>query len=65
VNLSQRCTIYRQASAYIAQQAYGPFYFSFAPANIAVKGVTGPGLSTALPAVVVTPMILWEDVSGS
>ena len=63
VNLSQRCTIYSQAAAYIAQQAYGPFYFAFAPANVAVKGVTGPGLSMALPAVVVTPTILWEDVA--
>ncbi len=65
VSTSQRCTIYHQAAAYIAQQAYGPFYFSFAPANVAAKGVTGPGLSSPLPAVVVTPMILWEDVSAS
>jgi peptide/nickel transport system substrate-binding protein len=64
LDLGQRCSLYNQAAAYIAQQAYGPFYFSFAPANVAVKGVTGPGLTSALPAVVVTPMILWEDVSA-
>jgi peptide/nickel transport system substrate-binding protein len=65
VSLSQRCPIYNQAAAYIAQQYYGPFYFGFAPANIAIKGVTGPGLSEPLPAVVVTPTILWEDVANN
>ena len=55
VSLSQRCALYNQAAAYIAQQYYGPFYFGFAPANVAVKGVTGPGLTEPLPAVVVTP----------
>jgi len=65
VDMSQRCTLYNQAAAYIAQQFYGPFYFGFAPANIAVKGVTGPGLTEPLPAVVVTPTILWEDVANN
>jgi peptide/nickel transport system substrate-binding protein len=69
-DLSTRCSIYNQAAAYIAKEYYGPFYFSFAPANVAVKGVGGPGLSASepLPAVVVTPTIPWEDVyynSGS
>ncbi|MBV9854295.1 MAG: hypothetical protein JOY82_07170 [Streptosporangiaceae bacterium] len=63
VDQSQRCQFYNQAAQYIAQKYYGPFYFAFAPANIAVRGVTGPGLSQPLPAVVVTPTILWEDVS--
>ena len=63
--LSQRCTLYNQAADYIAQQFYGPFYFAFAPANVAVKGVVGPGLTQPLPAVVVTPTILWEDVAYS
>ncbi len=65
VDMSQRCSIYNQAAAYIAQQFYGPFYFGFAPANVAVKGVTGPGLTEPLPAVVVTPTILWEDVANN
>jgi peptide/nickel transport system substrate-binding protein len=63
VQTSQRCALYNQAAAYIAQQFYGPFYFGFAPANVAVKGVTGPGITEPLPAVVVTPTILWEDVA--
>jgi len=63
IDLSQRCSLYGQAAQYIAQKYYGPFYFAFAPANIAVKGVTGPGITEPLPSVVVTPTILWEDVS--
>jgi len=60
--LSSRCSLYNQAAEYIAKNYYGPFYFAFAPANVSVKGVGGPGLSTPLPPVVVTPSILWEDV---
>jgi peptide/nickel transport system substrate-binding protein len=59
---ADRCAIYNQAAAYIAKNFYGPFYFSFAPANVSISGVGGPGLSTPLPAVVVTPTVLWEDV---
>jgi peptide/nickel transport system substrate-binding protein len=64
LSLSTRCSLYHQAQQYISQQAYGPFYFSFAPANIMMHGVSGPGLSTPLPSTVVTPTILWEDVSA-
>jgi peptide/nickel transport system substrate-binding protein len=64
-SMSQRCALYTQAAGYIAKQFYGPFYFAFAPANVAVKGVVGPGLTQPLPAVVVTPTILWEDVAYS
>jgi peptide/nickel transport system substrate-binding protein len=61
-DLSQRCQLYNQAAAYIAKNYYGPFYFAFAPANISVKGVAGPGLTTPLPAVAVAPATLWENV---
>jgi peptide/nickel transport system substrate-binding protein len=61
-SLSVRCPLYNQAAEYIAKNYYGPFYFSFAPANVSVKGVAGPGLTTPLPAVAVTPAVLWEDV---
>jgi peptide/nickel transport system substrate-binding protein len=62
-SLSQRCTLYNQAAAYIASNYYGPFYFAYAPANVAVKNVVGPGITEALPTVVVQPAILWEDVA--
>jgi peptide/nickel transport system substrate-binding protein len=61
-NLSDRCPVYNQVAAYIAKNYYGPFYFAFAPANITVKGVGGPGLSTPLPPSSVTSEILWENV---
>jgi peptide/nickel transport system substrate-binding protein len=61
----QRKQIYDNMAKYISDQAYGPFYFAFAPANIAVKGVTGPGLTTAMPAVVVNPDVFWDEVSAS
>jgi len=61
-DLSARCPLYNQAASYIAKNYYGPFYFSFAPANVSVKGVAGPGLTSPLPAVSVTPAILWENV---
>jgi peptide/nickel transport system substrate-binding protein len=60
--LSERCPIYNQAAEYIAKNYYGPFYFAFAPANVSVKGVAGPGLTTPLPAVALAPATLWEDV---
>ena len=61
--MSQRCTLYNQAASYIAQNYYGPFYFAYAPANVAVKNVMGPGITEPLPTVVVQPTILWEDVA--
>ena len=36
--------------------------FAFAPANLARKGVYGPGLTTKLPAVVVNPPVDWPEV---
>ncbi len=61
-NLGDRCPVYDQVAAYIAKNYYGPFYFAFAPANVSVKGVGGPGLSTPLPPSSVTSEILWENV---
>jgi peptide/nickel transport system substrate-binding protein len=60
---STRKSDYDAASAYIAKNAYGPFLFSWAPDQIFAKSVSGPGLSTPLPAVVVTANVLWEDVA--
>jgi peptide/nickel transport system substrate-binding protein len=60
--LSTRCGYYDQAAAYIAKNYYGPFYFTFSPANVSVHGVSGPGLTTPLASVAVVPTIPWEDV---
>jgi peptide/nickel transport system substrate-binding protein len=63
LDMNQRCALYNQAASYIAQKYYGPFYFAYAPANVAVKNVVGPGITEPLPTVVVQPTILWEDVA--
>jgi len=62
---SKRAQIYSELAKYVSDEAYGPFYFAFAPANVALKGVTGPGLTTAMPAVVVNPDVFWDEVSVS
>jgi peptide/nickel transport system substrate-binding protein len=62
---NKRKQIYSELAKYVSDKAYGPFYFAFAPANVAVKGVTGPGLTTAMPAVVVNPDVFWDEVSAS
>ena len=62
-NLSTRCGFYDQAAAYIAKNYYGPFFFTLAPVNVAVHGVSGPGVSTPLASVAVVPTIPWQDVS--
>jgi peptide/nickel transport system substrate-binding protein len=61
-NMSTRCGYYNQAAAYIAKNYYGPFYFTFSPANVSVHGVNGPGITTPLASVAVVPTIPWEDV---
>jgi peptide/nickel transport system substrate-binding protein len=61
----KRKQIYDELAKYVSDEAYGPFYFAFAPANVAVKGVSGPGLTTAMPAVVVNPDVFWDEVSMS
>jgi peptide/nickel transport system substrate-binding protein len=61
-DMNTRCGFYHQAQAYIAKNYYGPFYFSLNPTNVSAKGIVGPGLTSAVPAVAVTPTIPWESV---
>jgi peptide/nickel transport system substrate-binding protein len=61
---AKRGQLYADIGKYMSDQAYSPFLFAFAPANVVKKGVTGPGLTSPLPAVVVSPMVLWEEVSA-
>jgi ABC-type transport system substrate-binding protein len=62
---AERDKRYQAASKYISDQAYSPFLFAFAPASVVTKNVRGPGLSSPLPAVVVTPTVPWEEVSAA
>lgn len=58
----KRDQLYLETGKYISDNAYAPFMFAFAPANLVTKGVHGPGLTTKIPPVLVQPGVLWEDV---
>jgi peptide/nickel transport system substrate-binding protein len=58
----ERERIYVEAAEYIAANAYAPFGLAFAPANLAVEGVYGPGLTTKIPPIVVNSPVLWDEV---
>lgn len=60
VDQAQRKSLYDQAAAYIAQNAYGPFLFPIAGYDVASKGVGAPGLTSPLPVTDVNPEILWQ-----
>ena len=62
VDPAERDKIYAEAGKYISDKSYAPFGLAFAPANLAVKGVFGPGLTTKIPPLVVNSGILWDQV---
>jgi peptide/nickel transport system substrate-binding protein len=62
IDPAQRDSLYLQAGQYISDKAYAPFGLGFAPANLAVKGVYGPGLTTKIPPLVVNTGVLWDQV---
>ncbi|WP_236791563.1 ABC transporter substrate-binding protein [Amycolatopsis sp. GM8] len=62
IDLGQRDTLYQEAGKYLSDKAYAPFGLAFAPANLAVKGVYGPGLTTKIPPLVVNSGVLWDEV---
>lgn len=62
IDAAERENLYVTAAKLIAEKAYAPFGLAFAPANIAVTGVHGPGLTTKIPPIVVNSGILWDKV---
>jgi peptide/nickel transport system substrate-binding protein len=62
VDPAKRDSRYATAGKYISDRSYAPFGLAFAPANLAVKGVHGPGLTTKIPPMAVNPGILWDEV---
>jgi len=62
VDSAQRDKLYTEAGKYISDHSFAPFGLAFAPANLAVKGVFGPGLTTKIPPLVVNSGILWDQV---
>lgn len=59
---AQRDTLYQQAGKYISDNAYAPFIMAFAPANLALPNVHGPGLTTKIPPVLVDSGVIWDQV---
>jgi peptide/nickel transport system substrate-binding protein len=59
---TSRDTLYQQIGKYISDNAYAPFGLAFAPANIAVAGVHGDGLTTKIPALLVNSGVIWDTV---
>jgi peptide/nickel transport system substrate-binding protein len=62
VDPNQRDALYQQAGKLVSDKAYAPFMFAFAPANLALQGVHGPGLTTKIPPVLVNAGVLWDQV---
>jgi peptide/nickel transport system substrate-binding protein len=62
IDPAEREKLYVSAAERIADKAYAPFGLAFAPANLAVKGVHGPGLTTKIPPIVVNSGVLWDKV---
>ncbi|RBY82403.1 ABC transporter substrate-binding protein [Geodermatophilus sp. TF02-6] len=62
VDEGQRKQLYQQAADLIAADFYAPFGLAFAPANLAVQGVHGPGLTTVIPAALVNTQVIWDEV---
>jgi peptide/nickel transport system substrate-binding protein len=62
IDPAEREQLYVKAAELIADKAYAPFGLAFAPANLAVAGVHGPGLTTKIPPIVVNSGVLWDKV---
>ncbi|MGY1840818.1 MULTISPECIES: ABC transporter substrate-binding protein [unclassified Modestobacter] len=58
----QRGDLYQQAAELLAANHYAPFGLAFAPANVALEDVHGPGLTTSIPALAVNTNPLWDRV---
>jgi peptide/nickel transport system substrate-binding protein len=62
IDPAERERLYVEAGRHISANAYAPFGLAFAPANLATRGVHGPGLTTKIPPIVVNSGILWDEV---
>lgn len=62
ISPAARKHLYWEASKMIAREAFGAFLYSVYDAQIAAKGVGGPGLTTVLPPTVNYPQVLWQYV---
>jgi peptide/nickel transport system substrate-binding protein len=58
----KRASLYLEAAKYISDNAYAPFLFAFAPANVTTQGLDGSGLTTKIPPIMMSTGVLWHDV---
>ncbi|OMQ14978.1 peptide ABC transporter substrate-binding protein [Modestobacter sp. VKM Ac-2676] len=58
----ERDELYQEIAQYISDNAYGTFGFAFAPTNVSVDGVHGPGLTTKIPSLSVNTVVPWHEV---
>lgn len=65
VDHERRADLYFAAGRRISDHAYAPFLFAFAPAQLTIHGIEGPGLTTRIPPIAVNTGVLWQDVRVS
>jgi len=58
-----RAAAYANLAKYVSEQAYAPFICAPESWDIAAKGVSGPGLTTAYGSFGQGPLVQWENVS--
>ena len=63
VNPQVRATVYAKLAQLVSQQAYAPFICTATSWDVAAKGVSGPGLTTAYGSFGQGPLVQWENVS--
>ena len=63
VGTAARAAAYAGLAHYLGQQAYTPFICAPETWDIAAKGVSGPGLTTATGGFGEGPLVRWQDVS--
>ncbi|MBO0885863.1 MAG: hypothetical protein J2O38_00590 [Acidimicrobiales bacterium] len=65
VNPKARASAYAGLAKYMSQQAYAPFICAGTTWDVAMKGVSGPGLTTAYGSFGQGPLVQWENVTNS
>ncbi|WP_228395418.1 ABC transporter substrate-binding protein [Modestobacter roseus] len=60
--LDERDQLYQEIARYLSDNAYGTFGFAFAPTNVSVDGVHGPGLTTQIPSLSINTVVPWDEV---
>jgi peptide/nickel transport system substrate-binding protein len=60
VDPRERDKQYIQAARLISDKAYAPFVVPYSPVQLS-RGLHAPGLTTPVPANLITSAILWQD----